>query len=1155
MKKAPLNPLFFCALMFAAPVFANFTRADSAKAIAHCQGGSFKGTTIFVENQSEATARAKAEIASNIISQVEDQVNLSRSKEKGSDGKIEVSNSYTTTSQIKSSLELFGFQEIESPKLLENGLYEFKGYVCNSNMAKPYLNSFEKYLSELNVLKRQAQGIDEDVCISAREVRYKMLNLQIILEVLKQVDKSKQNEFEKIYGEIEKECEKIKYTQTIAVITSGIELKSNALKNLGKYVKEALASSDLYSVLEDEREAKFKCLVEISKSYQDNYMMDVKIVSASTGTIAKNRQVVVTSSLKTENEHKRASYEIVSKLLKHCGRMSVGETYEGECENGLKNGKGKLNYLDGSVYDGEWKVDKFHGKGKFIAPNGFFYEGDWKEDEFDGKGKVTYADSSVYEGEWKKGKYQGKGKLTATDSSVYEGEFKDGNFDGRGKRTYASGVVYEGEWKNGLAEGKGKLIYADGGVYEGEWKNDLQEGKGKLTYADDGGVYEGEFKNSQFSGKGKLIYANGGIYEGEFKNGMENGKGRIVATDGSVYEGEFKNGQSSGKGKLTRANGDVYEGEYKNGWENGKGKLTSANGDVYEGEFKAGNYEGKGKYISTYGLVYEGEFKAGQFNQGKLTYADGSVYEGDIGKNWYPHGKGKLTYKDGGTLEGEFREGTFYGKEGPKNIKSSSYKDTRDGKEYRTVEIGTQTWMAENLNYNASSSLCYNNDPANCQKYGRLYDWATAKTACPSGWHLPSREEWESLVNTVSNITTAGGRLKTGKGWDSYQGNPGNGSNDYDFSALPSGGYNVLEKTFSGMGTISAWWTSIERDNNNAHISITTNQSATLATMLELPKLNGLSVRCLKGPAPYVAPPEYTQPAPEYIPPTSDPAPTYKPDYSSTSTPGIGKNPVLYYVLGSLALAGSGVLFYYGNKQLNDKYDKYNSLNSGIEEEYDKAWKEAKDARDTRGSLYSAGSILGGAGGMFLVAGFGGEHNDYEVKTRFGLRFALPIINVDYGAGEEPDFGLGAQLISFVLSIPLSDRITIEPEIDLLNYRFYWNDWAKYEEYAISVPLTLRYVTTPPPHWGLYAEGGVHLDFALSTNFTEFEDEEIDEQMDDRATFGFGFVFGGGVSFNVGSTVTLLGYRYVKNLTSFLKYEGEGYGKLSQHQITLGLLF
>jgi uncharacterized protein (TIGR02145 family) len=161
----------------------------------------------------------------------------------------------------------------------------------------------------------------------------------------------------------------------------------------------------------------------------------------------------------------------------------------------------------------------------------------------------------------------------------------------------------------------------------------------------------------------------------------------------------------------------------------------------------------------------------------------------------------------------------------------TSFADSRDGRKYKAVEIGPQTWMAENLNYNASGK-CYGNNPANCSKYGRLYSWNAAMKACPKGWHLPSSRElglltasvggeikggWFGAMNALESEDEFCEEIKAGKvlraksGWNSYSNSrckkqSRNGTDLYGFSALP-GGYGG-PGYFEDVGYHGYWWDS-----------------------------------------------------------------------------------------------------------------------------------------------------------------------------------------------------------------------------------------------------------------------------------------------------------------------------------------------------------
>ena len=145
------------------------------------------------------------------------------------------------------------------------------------------------------------------------------------------------------------------------------------------------------------------------------------------------------------------------------------------------------------------------------------------------------------------------------------------------------------------------------------------------------------------------------------------------------------------------------------------------------------------------------------------------------------------------------------------SVSMASMTDERDGQTYKTVKIGDQTWMAENLNYEIAGSFCYGDDTSNCTKYGRLYYWSSALNACPNGWHLPSQMEWNSLMNEVGGSSSAGKFLKSKNGWLDN----GNGLDGYSFSALPAG--EVHNGSYSSKEQCAFFWSSTENSNDLAY--------------------------------------------------------------------------------------------------------------------------------------------------------------------------------------------------------------------------------------------------------------------------------------------------------------------------------------------------
>ena len=211
------------------------------------------------------------------------------------------------------------------------------------------------------------------------------------------------------------------------------------------------------------------------------------------------------------------------------------------------------------------------------------------------------------------------------------------------------------------------------------------------------------------------------------------------------------------------------------------------------------------------------------------------------------------------------------------SIEYGEFVDDRDNQKYKSVKIGNQIWMAQNLNYayeqktrsGSASSFCYKNEPDSCGKYGRLYLWSAAldsaaqfskdgegcgnevvcefegkvRGVCPSGWHLPDTTEFRGLLNFVGDSSAT--KLKANEAWGvSYE-------NPYGFSALPAGGYDYRDEDrsinphFDYAGGLTYFWSIVSRDHDDGY-ALAMDYSSRYAKLAWSYKYNARSVRCIK---------------------------------------------------------------------------------------------------------------------------------------------------------------------------------------------------------------------------------------------------------------------------------------------------------------------
>lgn len=188
-----------------------------------------------------------------------------------------------------------------------------------------------------------------------------------------------------------------------------------------------------------------------------------------------------------------------------------------------------------------------------------------------------------------------------------------------------------------------------------------------------------------------------------------------------------------------------------------------------------------------------------------------------------------------------------------------------EGNVYKTISIGSQVWMAENLktskfrdgesipnapdnaqwhNYSTAAFCYYNNEASHQNTYGKLYNWYAANDTrlCPAGYRVSTNADWEQLISFIGGGAMAGAKLKE-SGTSHWLSNPGS-TNETGFTALP-GGYRQADGVFDLMGNVGQWWTSTEQSGNYSWSKAIFGSESLIYSSAEEKKA-GYAVRCIK---------------------------------------------------------------------------------------------------------------------------------------------------------------------------------------------------------------------------------------------------------------------------------------------------------------------
>jgi uncharacterized protein (TIGR02145 family) len=177
------------------------------------------------------------------------------------------------------------------------------------------------------------------------------------------------------------------------------------------------------------------------------------------------------------------------------------------------------------------------------------------------------------------------------------------------------------------------------------------------------------------------------------------------------------------------------------------------------------------------------------------------------------------------------------------DAENNTLTDLRDNKVYKTVTIGEQIWMAENLNYDykaGSKSFCYNDSTKYCDSYGRLYVKEIKDTVCPDKWHLPDSLEWEKIIQIAG---WKNGPLKADSSWAPWQNKETNGTNETGFSALAAGMRTALGSGYGEINRKARFWMA---GKINRHVAIDIFNDEAPDYLFTSDGVPAYSIRCLK---------------------------------------------------------------------------------------------------------------------------------------------------------------------------------------------------------------------------------------------------------------------------------------------------------------------